>query len=69
MDTINTIKQSPVYQQIMSDSFNGIMYNVANRDKYQSEAIEALWYGLTPAERESAGGIMTGAFNFLKGDN
>ncbi len=69
MTTIETIKASPVYQQILKDSYGGIMYNVANRGKYESAAIEALWYGMTESERESAGGIMTGAFNFLKEAN
>lgn len=69
IDTINTIKESPVYKQIMADSFGGIMYDVANHGKYDSSAIESLWASMTPAERESAGGIMKGVFNFLKGDN
>ena len=68
METIEIIKASPVYRQILADSFGGIMYNVANRGKYDSAGIEALWYGLTSAEREGAGGIIKGVFNFLKGD-
>ena len=66
MTTIETIKASPVYKQIMADSFGGIMYDVANGGKYESSAIEALWYGMTPGERESADGIIRGAFNFLE---
>ncbi len=62
---METIKASPVYKQILADSYGGIMYDVANRGKYDTAAIEALWYSLTPAERESAGGIMAGVFNFL----
>lgn len=62
---IQTIEESPAYKQIMADSFGGIMYDVANRGKYDTADIEALWAKLTPAEREAAGGIMKGAFNFL----
>ena len=68
METIEIIKASPVYRQILADSFGGIMYNVANRGKYDSAGIEALWYGLTPNEREGADGIIRGVFDFLKGD-
>ena len=66
MTTIQQIEQSPVYKQIMADSFGGIMYDVANRGKYDTAEIVELWEQLTPAERESAGGIMKGAFNFIK---
>jgi len=51
----------------MSDSFGGVMYDVANVDKYNSEEILALWNEATPAEKESVGGIMKGAMNFLQG--
>ena len=67
MTTIEeTIQQHPVYKQIMADSFGGIMYDVANRGKYDTAEIVELWERLTPAERESVGGIMEGAFNFIK---
>lgn len=65
MTTIEAIRQSPVYKEILSDSFGGVMYNVANRGKYDSSAIEALWSSLTDGERSSVGGIMNGVFNFL----
>lgn len=62
------IKAHPVYQQVVGDAFGGIMYNVANRAKYDSTEIIALWNSLSPVERESADGIMKGAFNFLQGN-
>lgn len=65
MNNIEKIKQSPVYQQILKDSFGGIMYNVSNRDKYDATEIIKLWEGLTKDWQESAGGIMQGVFNFL----
>ena len=66
MTTIQQIEQSPVYKQILADSYGGIMYDVANRGKYDTAEIIELWEQLTPAERESVGGIMKGAFNFIK---
>lgn len=67
MESIKAIEANPVYKQILADSFGGIMYDVANRGKYDTTEIVELWEQLTPAERESVGGIMKGAFNFIKG--
>ena len=64
---IEAIEANPVYKQIITDSFGGIMYDVANRGKYDTAEIIELWEQLTPAERESVGGIMKGAFNFIEG--
>ena len=66
MTTIETIQQHPAYKQIMADSFGGIMYNVANRGKYDTTEIVELWQSLSEAEQDSVGGIMKGAFNFIK---
>ena len=67
MTTIEeTIQQHPIHKQIMADSFGGIMYDVANRGKYDTAEIVELWEQLTPAERDSVSGIMKGAFNFIK---
>jgi hypothetical protein len=64
--TIKDITANPIYQQILRDSFGGVMYNVANRNKYNSAELLAAWNSLSPAERESAGGIVKGAMNFLE---
>lgn len=69
MTTIEFIQQHPVYQEILKDSFGGVMYNVANRDKYDVTEIVNAWNDMHPADRESAGGIMKGVFNFLKETN
>ena len=66
MTTIGTIQQHPVYKQILADSFGGVIYDIDNRGKYDTAEIVKLWERLTPAERESVGGIMEGAFNFIK---
>lgn len=65
METITSIQSHPVYKQVLADAFGGVMYNVANRNKYDTKEIVSMWESLTPAEQESAGGIMKGAFNFL----
>ena len=67
MQTIKQIQEDEVYKQVLRDSFGGIIYNVANRNKYDDEQIIKLWDSMSSAEQESAGGIMKGAFNFLKG--
>jgi DNA-dependent RNA polymerase auxiliary subunit epsilon len=60
------IAQHPVMQEILADSFGGVMYNVANRDKYDTVQLLALWESLTPAEREHYDGCVTGAIAFIK---
>ena len=66
MTKTQQIEQHPVYKQILADSFGGIIYDVANRGKYDTAEIVELWDQLTPAERDSVNGIMKGAFNFIK---
>jgi len=69
MNKLQQIQEHPVYKQILTDSFGGVMYNVANQGKYETTELETLWQALTPSERESAGGITKGVFNFLQGAN
>ena len=66
MTKTQQIEQHSVYKQILADSFGGIIYDVANRGKYDTAEIVELWDQLTPAERDSVNGIMKGAFNFIK---
>jgi hypothetical protein len=65
MSIIEQIKGNEVYKQVLSDSFGGVMYNVANRNKYAATQIVQLWNSLPPQDKEAAGGVMNGAFNFL----
>jgi hypothetical protein len=60
------LKENEVLKQILKDSFGGVLYNVANRNKYDTAELLKQWEELEPAERESAGGIITGAINFIK---
>ncbi|MCT2077680.1 hypothetical protein [Dietzia cinnamea] len=66
VSTINAIESSQVYRDIMRDSYGGIMYDVANAGKYQAEEIMRLWRSASPTDREGAGGVMKGAFDFLE---
>ena len=59
------ITEHPVYKQILADSFGGVMYDVANRGKYDTAEIVQLWSDLSPARQEAAGGIMKGVFDFI----
>lgn len=65
---MDKIKDHPVMKQVLADSFGGVLYNVANRDKYDPAELLALWDSLSPAEQGAAGGIIKGAINFLKED-
>ena len=65
---IDEIKNDPTYKQVLADSFGGVMYNVANRDKYDSKHLIEQWDNLLPREQSACDGIMTGAINFLKGN-
>lgn len=71
METLTKIQQiedNETYKQVLKDSFGGVLYNVANRDKYDATEVLRLWEELSPQEQNSIGGIMTGAINFLQGN-
>lgn len=68
MNTTEQIKSNAVYKQVLADSFGGVMYNVANRGKYDTTTIMGLWNNMTPVDRNSVDGIMRGAFSFLRED-
>lgn len=65
MNTIEKITENEVYKEVMQDSFGGVMYDIANQDKYDATELLKLWDSLTPSEQEFAGGIMKGAMQFL----
>lgn len=60
------LKNNPTMTQILADSYGGVLYNVANRGKYDTAEVLELWNNLTPAEQGTAGGIIEGAINFIK---
>ena len=65
---VDEIKTHPTMVQILADSFGGIMYNVANLEKYNTKQLLELWNNLTPSEQDASGGIISGAINFIKGE-
>lgn len=65
---LQAIKDNEVYKQVLKDSMGGVMYNVANYGKYDSDSVLALWDSLTAQEKSAADGILTGAINFLEGN-
>lgn len=65
---MESIKSNAVYKQVLADSIGGLMYNVANRGKYDGTEVLDIWDGMRPGEQELAGGIMKGAMDFLRGN-
>lgn len=63
---ITVIENNPVYKEVLKDSFGGVLYNVANRSKYDAGEVIGLWDSMSESERSAAGGIMKGAISFLK---
>ena len=52
--------------EILKDSFGGVLYNLANKNKYDTVELLQLWDSLNESEKESAGGIIKGAMQFIK---
>jgi len=54
---------NPIYQQVLKDSFGGIMYDVSNKGKYDAADLIADMeaYGVNRLD-----GIAKGAYDFLK---
>lgn len=65
---MDKIQNNEVYKQVLADSFGDVMYNVANRNKYNTSKLLQLWQNMSASEKESAGGIMKGTINFLQGN-
>jgi hypothetical protein len=65
MNTIEMIENNEVYKQVLEDSLGGVIYDVANRDKYDSLEIVALWSSLSKDQQDMANGIVKGAMHFL----
>ena len=63
---IEAIKENKVFQQILKDSFGGIMYNADNINKYDTKELLSLWEEVPEVEKEAAGGIIKGVFEWLE---
>jgi len=59
---MKTFTENPVYKQVLADSFGGIMYDVANKGKYDGAelAAEMEAYGV-----ERLDGIAKGVYEFV----
>lgn len=62
---MDKIRDNEVLKQVLSDSFGGVMYNVANRDQYNASELIADWNALSDSQRAGYDGIINGAMNFL----
>ena len=69
MNKIEKLQQNPVLKEILKDSFGGIMYDVSNKDKYDTKELLKEWDELSPAERECTGGSIKGAIIFITTNN
>lgn len=68
MPTLNDLTDHPEYKRIIADSYGGVIYDLANRDKYDSATLLAIWESLSDQQRNSANGIIEGAIRFIQGD-
>tara|TARA_R110000851_G_scaffold327919_1_gene497995 strand:+ start:892 stop:1110 length:219 start_codon:yes stop_codon:yes gene_type:complete len=62
---VQEILENKVYKQILSDSFGGIMYNVDNKNKYDTTELKKIYDKLTPQQLSGFDGIMKGALYFV----
>ena len=61
-----SIEENTTLKQILKDSFGGIMYDLSNKDKYDTTKLLEEWNSLSPSEQESKGGLINGAIDFIK---
>lgn len=69
MSGIDEIKNHPVIEEVLEDSFWGVIYDEANRWKYDTEEVLSLWEKLNGSEKESVGWIIQWAIDFLQEKN
>lgn len=67
MNKIDLLKDNATLKEILKDSFGGVIYDLSNKDKYDTTELIKLWDSLTGAEQETVGGLIKGAINFVKG--
>lgn len=62
---MDKIRDNKIMQQILKDSFGGIMYDVANQNKYDTTELLEEWNKLTEGEKAGYNGLINGAINFI----
>lgn len=65
---MDKIKNSEVLKEVLADSFGGVLYNLENRDKYNTDELLKDWNELTESQQASFDGCVNGAINFLQGN-
>ena len=71
MKKLEQITTNPLINQVLKDSFGGVMYNVDNYTKYDGsdkDELLNLWNNLSESEKNALGGLIKGAINFLQGN-
>jgi len=67
-NNIQKLKDNETLKAILRDSMGGIMYNVANKNKYDSVELLKVYNSLNQEEKETLGGIIEGAIKFITED-
>ena len=62
---IEHLKNHRVLKEILNDSMGGILYDVANKNKYDTKNLLSIWDSLDASEKSCVGGIIEGAINFI----
>lgn len=63
--TLKDLTDNETYQKILKDSMGGIMFNVADKGKYDVSELLAIWNAIPLREQEAAGGTVNGVMEFV----
>ncbi len=64
-----TLKEKLIEHPVLKDSFGGVMYDLANQDKYDTKELLEIWGEMTAGEKDSCDGTVRGAMDFILGNN
>ena len=70
MEKSEQITNHPTMKAVLADSCGGLIYNVANQNKYDGtdkDELLSIWDTMSVNEQNVMGGIIKGAIDFLKG--
>ena len=69
-EIIKRIEENETVKQVLNDSFGGVIYDIANQDKYKfDEDLYKLINNLSESEiKNISNGIIQGAIQFLRGN-
>jgi len=66
LSNLELLNNDLVLKEILKDSFGGVMYDLNNKNKYDTVELLKIWDSLENHEKLSVGGIIEGAINFIK---